>query len=95
MQTRIGHVVDVEKFPTRIPRPPKDDLPQTIVLSCIDLANHRRNDVRRHEVVIIARAIQIRRHDRKKPLPVLAMNRFAHLEPRNLRYRIRLIRRLQ
>ena len=68
---RIGQVVDVEEFPSRLARSPNRDFLPALFTRIVELANHRRQHVRAGEVEVVVGAVKIRRHRRNEIAPVL------------------------
>lgn len=59
------------------------------------LADQRGQDMAGLQVVVVARAVEIGRHDRQIPCAVLAVVRPAHLDARDLGHGVGAVRGLQ
>ena len=93
--TRVGHVVDVQKFAPRIARPPDDELARAIYLRLVRLPQQRREHVRREQIEVVVRAVEIRRHRADVVLAILARVGLAKADAGDLRDRVGIVRRLE
>ena len=80
----IGKIVAVEKFAARPTRSPDNELPVSPNLGFMGLADQGGQDVAGLQVVVVARAVEVGRHDRKVARAVLAVVGPAHLDARDL-----------
>ena len=94
-QAGVRQVVHVQELPPRLPRPPDHHLLRALHLRLVDLAYERRQHVRRLQVEVIVRAVQVRRHGGYEVPAVLPPVELAQLDPGDLRHRVRLVGLLQ
>ena len=91
----VGQVVDMEELAARRAGAPDGDLWRACCLRLVELAQQRRQHVRRLQVEVVAGAVQIGRHHGDRVEAVLLGVRLAHLDAGDLRDRVPLVGRLE
>ncbi len=94
-EERIGAVVDVQEFPPRRPGAPNDQLSGARSLGLMRLAEERRDDMARLEIVVVAGPVEVGWHRRNEIAPVLAAIGLAQLDAGDLGDRVPLVGRLE
>src|ERR1041384_6884945 len=84
MDARLRHVVGVQEFPPRRAGSPHRDRAVVPQLRLVELADQRRKNMARLQIVVVARPVEVGRHGAEVARAVLAVVGPAHLDPRDL-----------
>ena len=85
----------MQKLPERYARAPKRHRRIAIHPRSLELADHRRQHMPPHHIVVVARSIEVGRHQRMIDNALVAPQELAELQAGDLRERIPLVRLLQ
>ncbi len=91
----LGHVVAVQELPARAAAAPEREFRGAVQPGLVAFADQRRQHVRRGQVVVVARPVQVGRHRGKVAGAVLPVVGGAHLDAGDLRQRIGAVGGLQ
>ena len=61
-QACVGEIIRMEEFPARIPGAPNHHLVPSPELGVMELADHRRKDVRGFEIEVVVGPVEVSRH---------------------------------
>src|SRR5574344_703266 len=85
----------MQEFAQGASRTPERDRRVPFLARRLELADHRRQDVSVRDVVVVARPVEVGRHQRMVEKPAVAPQELAELESRDLRNRIPFVRLLE